>query len=75
MKNTGTFRLGFLLGAIARMIANPLGTDKYKNELNSYRRQFHYMSGAENPIYTPPHKKLKGWQKEAKRKKHYNKFK
>ena len=70
MKGAGTFRLPQLLSAIARMMLHPLiDPDEHKKKLKELRREVHHIYGSQ-PIYIPRHGKLKGWQKELKRKKH-----
>lgn len=68
MRNTSAFRIGILFQAIAGMLRNPLSDDKgFNDKLKNYHRELHFTIG-ENPIYFPKRKKLKGWQKELKRK-------
>ncbi len=69
MKNTSAFRIGILFRYIAGMLRNPLPESKdFNNKLKNYKRELHFAIG-ENPIYFPKRKKLKGWQKELRRKK------
>lgn len=72
MRATNQSRLLFLFSAIAGMIRNPLSGQEEVFRAN--KREVHFMIG-ESPIYFPQRKKLKGYKKEANRKKHYNKFK
>jgi hypothetical protein len=65
MKNTGTIRFAYLMGILASAFYG--GSLNHKVSPRQARRELHYMSG-ENPIYFPRRKKLKGWQKELKRK-------
>lgn len=74
MKNKSTFRVGFLLHAISKLLSNPIPTDESKKELNKFRREYHIITG-ESPIYFPKRTKPKGYIKDVKRNNKHNKFK
>jgi len=66
MEKRSTFRFLPLLFIAAMMGNSSFGGGSKLNRVGS--------GFSINPMYIPRRKKLKGWQKEAMRKKHYNKF-
>jgi len=67
MKKENTFRLALMMAISSQMMGKYLLENDYDDFL--YDDNFLYNNFYNtNPIYIPKRKKLKGWQKELKRK-------
>ncbi len=66
INRNNTFRLPFLLRAIATLFKkSELNEEEVKN-LKSYRHEYHIIAGY-NPIFTPRRGKFKGYMRENRR--------
>lgn len=61
-----TFRLPYLLRAIAFLFSIGERNERQEKKLSSLRREVHFIAG-ENPIYLPRRGKFKGYMRENRR--------